>query len=108
MPELHAMLESLLEESREVGLFGVSLGACFGLMAAADLPLCQALLVSPVVDMPGLIEGMMQAAGVTPEQLEREKVIPVDVYKRQVTDIEAGGGMDSEDRHSGGDFQPHP
>lgn len=46
-------------------------------MAAADLPLCQALLVSPVVDMPGLIEGMMQAAGVTPEQLEREKVIPV-------------------------------
>ena len=77
VPELHAMLESLLEESREVGLFGVSLGACFGLMAAADLPLCQALLVSPVVDMPGLIEGMMQAAGVTPEQLEREKVIPV-------------------------------
>ena len=37
VPELHAMLESLLEESREVGLFGVSLGACFGLMAAADL-----------------------------------------------------------------------
>ena len=35
------------------------------------------LLVSPVVDMPGLIEGMMQAAGVTPEQLEREKVIPM-------------------------------
>lgn len=77
VPELHAMLESLLEESREVGLFGVSLGACFGLMAAADLSICQALLVSPVVDMPGLIEGMMQAAGVTPEQLEREKVIPV-------------------------------
>ena len=77
VPELHAMLETLLAESREVGLFGVSLGACFGLMAAADLPLCQALLVSPVVDMPGLIEGMMRAAGVTPEQLEREKVIPV-------------------------------
>ena len=77
VPELHAMLESLLAQSREVGLFGVSLGACFGLMAAADLPLCQALLVSPVVDMPGLIEGMMQAAGVTPEQLEREKVSPV-------------------------------
>lgn len=77
VPELHAMLESLLEESREVGLFGVSLGACFGLMAAAGLPLCQALLVSPVVDMPGLIEGMMRTAGVTPEQLEREKVIPV-------------------------------
>lgn len=77
VPELHAMLESLLAESREVGLFGVSLGACFGLMAAAGLPLCQALLVSPVVDMPGLIEGMMRAAGVTPEQLEREKVIPV-------------------------------
>ena len=63
VPELHAGLESL--------------GACFSLMAAADLPLCQALLVSPVVDMPGLIEGMMQAAGVTPEQLEREKVIPM-------------------------------
>lgn len=47
VPELHAMLESLLAESREVGLFGVSLGACFGLMAAAGLPLCQALLVSP-------------------------------------------------------------
>lgn len=77
VPELRGILESLLSENREVGLFGVSLGACFGLMAAQDLPLYQALLVSPVVDMPGLIEGMMQAAGVTPEQLEREKRIPV-------------------------------
>lgn len=77
VPELRRILEFLLAESQEVGLFGVSLGACFGLMAAADLPVSQALLVSPVVDMPGLIEGMMQAAGVTPEQLEQEGVIPV-------------------------------
>lgn len=70
------MLESLLAQSREVGLFGVSLGACFGLMAAADLPLCQALLVSPVVDMPGLIEGMMQAAGCHPRAARAGKGDP--------------------------------
>ena len=77
VPELRCVLETLLAESRELGLFGVSLGACFGLMAAGTLPLSQALLVSPVVDLPGLIEGMMAAAGVTPERLEQERVIPV-------------------------------
>ena len=78
VPEPHAMLESLLEESREVGLFGVSLGACFGLMAAADLPLCQALLVSPVVDMEELIASMMQWANVTEPQLKEAGEILTD------------------------------
>lgn len=76
-PEIRRVLELLLAEGRTVGLFGISLGACFGLMASESLPVSQTLLVSPVVDMAALIESMMGAAGVTLEQLEREGVIPV-------------------------------
>ncbi len=61
--------------SPDLGLFGCSMGAYFSLLACRDLPLAQALFLSPVVDMRRLIDGMMKAAGVSEARLEAEKEI---------------------------------
>ncbi len=63
------------ELSAHVGVFGCSAGAYASLLACRDEPLGQALFLSPVVDMPRLVRGMMDAAGVTKARLRAEKEI---------------------------------
>lgn len=78
VPELRALLAELPGSWEQVGLFGSSLGAWFGLLAYQDASLSGALLLSPVVDMEGLIQKMMGWAGVSEAQLAREGSIPTD------------------------------
>ena len=78
VPELRGVLAELRGRWEQVGLFGSSLGAWFGLLAYPDAPLAGALLLSPVVDMEALIRKMMGWAGVSEERLAREGTIPTD------------------------------
>lgn len=61
----------------EVSLFACSLGAYLTLLALPELETNAVYLLSPVVRMDKLIEGMMYSAGVTKERLEREGHIAV-------------------------------
>lgn len=77
LPELDQVMayaQSLAPQS--IRLFGCSLGAYFSLLAYRDLPLEQALFLSPVVDMERLIQSMMGWFQVTPQRLEAEGEIP--------------------------------
>ena len=78
IPELREVLMHLQMQWEQVGIFGSSLGAWFGLMACQEFPLAGALLLSPVVDMGALIRKMMGWAGVTEKRLAREGSIPTD------------------------------
>ncbi|MBR7040902.1 MAG: alpha/beta hydrolase [Clostridia bacterium] len=60
---------------KRVSLFACSLGAYFALNAYPARKLEKVLFQSPIVDMKWLVEHMMLWAGVTPGQLEREKLI---------------------------------
>lgn len=59
----------------DVGLFGCSMGAYFGLLACRDRKLTKCLFLSPVVDMGRLIDSMMAWSGVTPEMLAEKREI---------------------------------
>lgn len=61
----------------EISIFACSLGAYFTMLTLPELEVQQLLFLSPVVSMEHLIEGMMLSAGVSLQQLEREKIIPV-------------------------------
>ena len=78
VPELRALLAELTGRWEQVGFFGSSLGAWFGLLAYPEASLAGALLLSPVVDMEALIRKMMGWAGVSEERLAREGSIPTD------------------------------
>ena len=65
--------------SGDIGLFGCSMGAYFGMMAFRDDLISQALFLSPVVDMKRLIENMMAWFDITPERLKQEKEIQTPV-----------------------------
>ena len=69
-PELRALLGYAKGQWRHTALRCTSLGAWFSLLAFAGERLEQALFVSPVVDMEGLIRDMMGWAGVSEAQLE--------------------------------------
>lgn len=69
VPELRAVLSSLKERWGRVSLRANSIGAYFSMLAFAEEPLEQALLVSPIVDMERLIVHRMDGAGVTEDQL---------------------------------------
>ena len=69
-PELRALLGYAKGRWRHTALRCTSLGAWFSLLAFAGERLEQALFVSPVVDMEGLIRDMMGWAGVSEAQLE--------------------------------------
>ncbi len=73
-PELRAVQAYLDARWRSFSLRANSIGAYFA-MLALDEP-DRALLVSPVLDMEGLIRTMMGWAGVTEERLRREGEIP--------------------------------
>lgn len=63
--------------SQKISFFACSLGAYHTMLSYPELTAEKYLFLSPMVDMEHVIEGMMAAAGVTKERLEREKYIPV-------------------------------
>jgi len=74
--DLSAAVNHGLSLSKDISLFGCSMGAYFSLLACGDIALRQALFLSPVVDMERLIRRMMAAIDVSESRLEREKRIP--------------------------------
>lgn len=78
VPELRQVFDNVSPKYKHIALNGNSIGAWFGMLALAEKQLEQALFVSPILDMYRLIQNMMQWAGVTSEQLQREKVIATD------------------------------
>ena len=63
--------------SDDISLFACSMGAYFSLLAFHDAALGRCLFLSPVLDMERLIRNMMVWKGVTEENLEAEKDIPI-------------------------------
>lgn len=76
VPELARVGEYARHGSKRVSLRADSIGAWFGMLAFAEMPLARALLVSPLLDMERVIQNMMLCAGVSPERLQKELVIP--------------------------------
>lgn len=78
-PACTADLKKVLRYARarasDIGLFGCSMGAYFGMLAYADEPIRQALFLSPVVDMKRIIQNMMLQYGVSEERLKQEQEI---------------------------------
>lgn len=79
--ELQAVMRYARSLTGDISLFGCSLGAYFGLMTYQNESLRQALFLSPVVDMQGLIENMMGWFGVTEERLKAEREIQTPIGK---------------------------
>lgn len=74
--ELAAVMEYAKGRWGRVGLFAVSMGAYFSLLAYGGEALEGAWFLSPVVDMRHLIETMMEWFQVTEERLRREGAVP--------------------------------
>ena len=75
LPELEGVYSFAASRWENVSLYAVSLGAWFSMVCFRDKPIARTLLVSPVVSMKSLIERMMTAANVTPEQLQEQSTI---------------------------------
>ena len=75
LPELEGVYSFAADRWENVSLYGMSLGAWFSMVCFRDKPIARTLLVSPVVSMKSLIERMMAAANVTPEQLRQQGTI---------------------------------
>lgn len=73
--ELKAVMDYARKKWKFVSLFGVSMGAYFGLLACRELPIEHAWFLSPVVDMDQIIQNMMQTSSVSEEQLERQHTV---------------------------------
>ena len=73
--DLRTVMAFVRERWSRIDLFANSLGAYFSLMAYGDVRFGNCLLSSPVLDMQRLIENMMRWFDVTPERLEKERVI---------------------------------
>ena len=78
VPELDQVWQELQGRWKRIALRANSIGAWLAMLALAGKPVDTCLFVSPVVDMENLIQTMMTWAGVTEEQLEREREIPTD------------------------------
>lgn len=78
VPEVQTVLAYIQSRWSRVALRADSIGAWFGMLALADTPLEQCLLVSPVLDMAALIRRMMTWAGVTEAELEAQETILTD------------------------------
>ena len=75
--DLTAVLQYAKAQTPRLSLFGCSAGAFCGLLAGQQLTFEQCLLLSPVLDMRQLTEGMMAAAGIPKAQLQQQKIIPL-------------------------------
>lgn len=78
VPELRAAMAYARRRWRHVALRATSIGAWFSMLAFAAAPPERSLLVSPVLDMAGLIETMLGWAGATVEDLRRRESIPTE------------------------------
>ena len=74
--EFPAFFETLGRSYGSVCLVAVSIGAWLAMQAGIGPQLDRAYLVSPVVDMEGLIGRMMAAEGVTEKELEEKGAMP--------------------------------
>ena len=83
--DLNVIADYVFERWQRVSLYACSLGAYFSLNAYAEgeRGFEKCLFQSPIVDMEWLVRSMMKWAGVTEEQLEREKEIftPTDTLR---------------------------
>lgn len=70
VPELREVMAHARRRWRHVALRATSIGAWFSMLAFGPAPPERSLLVSPVLDMAGLIRTMMGWAGVTEAELE--------------------------------------
>ncbi len=73
--EIRKALAEMKSAYGEITLIANSIGAFFSMHAGIDRLLRKAYLISPIVDMEGLITGMMAMAGVTEEELKAKGVI---------------------------------
>lgn len=80
IPEIRRIYEEY-GAMRRTALFGCSIGAYFGMLALGEERAERGYLLSPIVDMAGLIEGMMASHGVTYAELEQKKVIELSPYE---------------------------
>ena len=78
IPELQSVLRYAGGRYATIAVHATSIGAWFSMHAFADARIEKCLFVSPLVDMPAMIRGMMAAAGVDRARLKREKEIPTD------------------------------
>lgn len=78
VPELLATIGFAMKEWKELNVRAVSIGAYFSLLAFSGRKIKKCLLVSPLIDMAGMIKGMMGAAGVSEEELEEKGEIRTD------------------------------
>jgi esterase/lipase len=79
--DLHQVYDYAKSKFDTINFFGCSIGAYFGMLAFGDLPIKQAIFLSPVVDMRRIIVNIMTAYGITPEQLKQEKIIETPIKK---------------------------
>ncbi|MBO4675527.1 MAG: alpha/beta hydrolase [Elusimicrobiaceae bacterium] len=70
--EFLQFFRSLAKQYASVSIIANSIGAYFAMNALADEKIERAFFISPIVDMMGLITGMMAASRVTPEELEKK------------------------------------
>lgn len=73
--ELREAVKAVREEYDRVLLIANSIGAYFCMCAGIEAYLTRAFFLSPVVDMEGLIGGMMRRAGVSEAELRERGVI---------------------------------
>lgn len=78
IPELQSVLRYAGGRYATVSVYASSIGAWFSMLAFADALIEKCLFVSPLVDMPAMIRGMMAAAGVDRARLRQEKEIATD------------------------------
>ena len=78
IPELQSVLRYAGGRYATIAVHATSIGAWFSMHAFADARIEKCLFVSPLVDMPAMIRGMMVAAGVDRARLKREKEIQTD------------------------------
>lgn len=75
--EFPPLVNPLFEMHDSVILIANSIGAYFAMHALADQQIDKAFLISPIVDMEGLIARMMSQAGVTEDELRSRREIPL-------------------------------
>ena len=78
IPELQSVLRYAGGRYATIAVHATSIGEWFSMHAFADARIEKCLFVSPLVDMPAMIRGMMVAAGVDRARLKREKEIQTD------------------------------
>ena len=76
--EFGSELEKWKQEYKDIVLIANSIGAFFSIQAGIDRYINQAYFISPIVNMEKLINHMMGWAGVTEQELEEKRIIPVE------------------------------